>query len=161
MTASLLVVLKWTVAFLILAIGTDSSLSDLTYLWRRPALLVRSLLAMCVVVPLIAVVIVRSFALPTGVNLALLVLAVSAGASLLPRRPMRLGNRAYLFSLVVSSSLLSIVTVPAWVGILAPMFGKTSTLTATLVVVYLIASAVVSLPYLRWRARSSVAPTTV
>src|SRR5271165_6755745 len=48
------------------------------------------------------------------VEIALLVLAVSAGAPLLPRKLMKIGDGAYIFSLVVTSSLLAILVVPAW-----------------------------------------------
>jgi hypothetical protein len=53
----------------------------------------------------------------------LLVLAVSAGAPLLPCKLGAFGADAYVFSLVVTSSLLAIVLVPAWVAFLADHFG--------------------------------------
>jgi BASS family bile acid:Na+ symporter len=48
------------------AIGLGSTLADLTYLFRRPALLLRSLLAMYVAMPLAALALVRSLPLPSG-----------------------------------------------------------------------------------------------
>jgi BASS family bile acid:Na+ symporter len=51
-----------------------------------------------------------------------LVLAVSAGAPLLPRKLMKIGDGAYIFSLVVTSSLLAILLVPAWLGVLGALF---------------------------------------
>ena len=47
------------------------------------------------------------------VEIALLVLAVSAGAPLLPRKLMKIGDGAYIFSLALTSSLLAILLVPA------------------------------------------------
>jgi hypothetical protein len=44
MTATLLLLLKLSVAGLILAIGMGSTLRDLLYLWHQPGLLLRSLL---------------------------------------------------------------------------------------------------------------------
>ena len=123
MVAALLLILKVTVMTVILAIGMDSTLEDLTYLWRRPGLLVRSLLAMYVFVPLVALLFVKFLALPPGVEVALLVLAVSAGGLLLPRKLMGIGEGSYVFSLVVLSSLLAIVTVPAWLAVFGPWFG--------------------------------------
>jgi BASS family bile acid:Na+ symporter len=130
MTASLLLLIKLSVAGLILAIGMGSTPRDLLYLWQRPALLLRSLLAMYVAVPLVALLVARSLALPTPVEVAILVLAISAGAPLLPRKLIHLGNDAYVFSLVVTSSLLAIVTIPAWLTILAPLHGRSAELTA-------------------------------
>jgi BASS family bile acid:Na+ symporter len=116
--------LKLCVAVLIFAIGLGSSLGDLTYLGRRPGLLLRSLLAMYVLVPLVALAFAKLLPLDAGVKAALLVLAVSAGAPLLPRKLSKLGGGAYPFSLVVVSSLLAIVLVPAWVGLLGRHFGR-------------------------------------
>ena len=105
-----------------------STFRDLLYLWRRPGLLFRSLLAMYVVMPLVALLIVKALALSAGVQVAVLVLAISAGAPLLPRKLIHLGSDAYAFSLVVTSSLLAIVTVPAWLAVLAPLYGRTAQL---------------------------------
>ena len=52
MTATLLICLKLSVVALLLAIGMLSTKKEVTYLWRRPKLLWRSLLAMYVLVPL-------------------------------------------------------------------------------------------------------------
>lgn len=123
MTETLLTILKLSVGALILAIGMGSTFSDLAYLWRRPGLLLRSLLAMYVLVPLAAFLLVTLLPLAPGVKAALLVLAVSAGAPLLPRKLGGFGSDAYVFSLVVTSSLLAIVVVPAWVALLAHHFG--------------------------------------
>jgi BASS family bile acid:Na+ symporter len=113
MTAALLILLKVAVAGIILAIGMDSTLKDVTYLWRRPGLLLRSVLAMYVLVPLAALALVKVVALTPAVEIGLLVLAVSAGAPMLPRRLLNIGDGAYIFSLVVTSSLLAILLVPA------------------------------------------------
>jgi BASS family bile acid:Na+ symporter len=128
MTSVLLLLLKLSVAGLILAIGMGSTLRDLLYLWHRPGLLLRSLLAMYVVVPLAALLVAWSLPLPAGVDVAILVLAISAGAPLLPRKLIHLGRDAYVFSLVVTSSLLAIVTLPAWLTVLAPLHGRSAEL---------------------------------
>jgi BASS family bile acid:Na+ symporter len=131
-------VLKLCVAALIFAIGLGSSLGDLTYLGRRPGLLLRSLLAMYVLVPLAALAFAKLLPLDPGVKAALLVLAVSAGAPLLPRKLSKLGGGAYPFSLVVVSSLLAIVLVPAWIELLGRHFERdvdvSSVTVATLIV---------------------------
>ena len=126
MTEILLVLLKASVGLLILAIGLGATFADLGYLWRRPALLARSLLAMYVLVPAAAFVMVAFLPLTVGIKAALLVLAVSAGAPLLPRKLGTFGSEAYVFSLVVSSSLLAIVLVPAWLALLGRTFGFTT-----------------------------------
>jgi predicted Na+-dependent transporter len=116
------VVLKTCVSVLIFAIGLGSTLGDLTYLWRRPGLLLRSLLAMYVLVPCAAFAVASLLPLSPGVKAGLLVLAVSAGAPLLPRKLSKFGGGSYTFSLVVISSALAIFLVPAWVALLARHF---------------------------------------
>jgi BASS family bile acid:Na+ symporter len=107
-----------------------ATVADLTSVWRRPGLLLRSLLAMYVLVPLAALLLVKTWPLAPGVKAALLMLAVSAGAPLLPRKLQRFGSDAYVFSLVVTSSLLAIVVVPAWITLLAWHFGVSTELAA-------------------------------
>jgi len=137
MTEALLTALKASVALLILGIGMNATVADLGYLWRRKALLVRTLLAMYVLVPLAALAIVKVFPVSTPVKAALLVFAASAGAPLLPRKLLDLGSGGYVFSLVVTSSLLAIAVVPAWVALLGRHFEAAdaiSTATVALVV---------------------------
>lgn len=122
MTETLLIALKLAVVVLIFAIGIGSTPADLGYLWRRPALLARSLFAMVVLVPAAALLMVALLPLTVGVKAALLVLAVSAGAPLLPRKLGAVG-KGYMFSLVVTSSLLAIVLVPAWIALVGRQFG--------------------------------------
>jgi predicted Na+-dependent transporter len=124
MTASLLLILKLSVIALIFAVGLSSSIATLTYLWRRPVLLVRSILAMYLFVPLVALTLVKILPLRPGVEIAILVLAVSAGAPLLPRKFMKFGSMEYAFSLVVTSTILTIIAVPIWLAIIGAEFGS-------------------------------------
>ena len=123
-SAGLMLTLKVSVYALIVAIGLDSRLADLKYLWLRPALLLRSLLAMYFIIPLFALAVAKTLTLPAGATVALLVLAVSAGAPLLPRKLMHIGDGDYIFGLSVTSSLLAILTVPFWVAVIGPQFGR-------------------------------------
>lgn len=124
MTVTLLILLKLFVTVIIFGIGLDSTPRDALRLFRHPALLLRSLLAMYVLVPLAALVLVRLLELPAGVEAGLLVLAVSAGAPLLPRKLLGIGDGAYIFSLVVVSSVLAVVLVPLWLDLLVPLFPR-------------------------------------
>jgi bile acid:Na+ symporter, BASS family len=123
MTTNLILLIKVSVFGLILAIGMRARWTDLLYLWQRPGLLVRSLLAMYVVVPLTAFALVKLLAMTSGAKAALIVLAASGGAPLLPRRLARLGEGVYAFSLVVSSSLIAMIVVPLWLELFTVHFG--------------------------------------
>jgi BASS family bile acid:Na+ symporter len=67
----------------------------------------------------------------------LLVLAVSAGAPLLPRKLRPEGDDGYVVSLVLLSSVLAIVLVPLWVWILRAHFGVSSEIRLTTVALVL------------------------
>jgi BASS family bile acid:Na+ symporter len=124
MTATLLLLLKASVGVIIFSIGMDSTVKDAGHLLKRPGLLLRSVLAMYILVPLAAFVLVKLLTLAPGVEIGLLVLAASAGAPLLPRKLLRIGDGAYIFSLVLASSVLAIFVVPAWLALLGPHFGS-------------------------------------
>lgn len=124
-SATLMRLLQLCVTALILAIGMQSTVDDLTYLWRRPRLLTKAMLAMYVFVPLAAVGLVRLLPLPFGLKVAVVVVAISAGAPLVPRKLMPLSNDGYVFSVIATSSLFAIVTVPLWLIALSTLSGAT------------------------------------
>lgn len=128
MSAGLLLLLKLSIVAMVLAIGLGATVADLGYLWRRPRLLLRSLAAMYVLVPAAAFALVKFLPVGPGVKAAMLVLAVSAGAPLLPKKLGGFGS-PYVFSLVVTSSLLAIVLVPTWIALLGAQFGIDTELT--------------------------------
>src|ERR1700750_1070385 len=100
-----MILLKVCVVVVIVSVGAGTSPADVTYLWRRPRLLLRSLAAMYLLVPLVAFGLVLLMPIERGVKAAMLVLAVSAGAPLLPKRLKKLNSQEYIFSLLITSSL--------------------------------------------------------
>jgi predicted Na+-dependent transporter len=80
--------------------------------------------------PLAALALVQTVPLPPSVRTAVLVLAISAGAPMLPRKLKKLGREGYVFSLVVLSSLFAVVAVPAWLVVLGPYFAREPQATA-------------------------------
>jgi BASS family bile acid:Na+ symporter len=121
-TETLMILLKVSIGVLIVCVGAGTSFSELTYVWRRPALLIRSLAAMYVLVPLVAFGLMLIMPIERGVKAAMLALAVSAGAPLLPKRLKTLHSGQYIFSLLITSSLVAIVAVPIWTELLSAYF---------------------------------------
>ena len=116
----LLFSLKISIGVLIFSVGMTATTADIIYLWFRPALLVKSVTAMYVVMPTTAVMMAFLFDLPPRTELALVILAICAGAPLLPRSLIQFGgDPSYVFSLIVTTSLLAIVTVPVSLHLLA------------------------------------------
>jgi bile acid:Na+ symporter, BASS family len=109
----------------VLSLGLQTGIEDAMYLFRRPAQLVRALLAMNVVVPVFATMMVALFRLHPALEIALVALAVSPVPPLLPRRALKAGGRAsYTVGLLVAAALLSIVFVPLAVGVLGSALGS-------------------------------------
>lgn len=116
----LLLILKTSIATLIFAIGMAATTDDIVYLWRRPVLLLKSITAMYVVMPVVAVLMARLLDLPKRTELALVILAICAGAPLLPKKLIKFGgDPTYVFSLIVTTSILAIVTVPVSLHLMA------------------------------------------
>ena len=87
--------------------GLRAEFTDLLYLFRRPALLVRSLIAVLVVMPAVAVVLARWFDFAPTVEIALVALAISPLPPLLPTREAKAGGgERYGLGLMVVLALL-------------------------------------------------------
>jgi len=121
-TETLVILLQLSVGVLIACVGAGASFSEIKYIWQRPSLLVRSLTAMYLLVPLAAFGVVLMLPIERGVKAAMLALAVSAGAPLLPKRLKKLQTEAYLYSLLITSSVVAIIAVPVWTAVLSSYF---------------------------------------
>jgi BASS family bile acid:Na+ symporter len=105
--------------------GLKATPSDLRALLQRPALLLRSLFAVLVVMPAVAVVIARMFDIRPAAEIALIALAISPLPPLLPRRESNAGAYgSFALSLMLVLAALSIVTVPLSLEVLAQLFDK-------------------------------------
>jgi bile acid:Na+ symporter, BASS family len=105
--------------------GLSAKAEDLLYLFHRPRLLVVSLLAMFIVMPVAALAVELAFDFPHAARVALVVLALSPIPQLLPRTEISSGGRAsYAYGLAFSVALLSIVIVPALVHFLGRVMGR-------------------------------------
>lgn len=117
----------FSIFLVVLSLGLRTSLSDATILFREPKLLLRSILAMNIVMPLVATSIAMLFALHPPVKVALIALAVSPVPPFLPGKELKLvtpGRDAYVYGLLVATSVLAIVIVPLTIGVLAFAFDR-------------------------------------
>ena len=97
----------------VLSLGMRASLNDLVCLFRRPGLLIRALLSMFVIMPIVAILMVKSFDLDPVIKIALVVLSVSPIPPLFPKKAFKSGGEAsFTFGLLAAISLLSIVAIP-------------------------------------------------
>jgi bile acid:Na+ symporter, BASS family len=109
----------------VVGFGLQATRDDLLYLVRRPGLLVRSLLAMFVVMPVFAVLVAWAFALHHAVELALVALAISPVPPLLPNRELKAGGRAsYGLGLMATAAVLSIGFIPLALNVLGRLLDQ-------------------------------------
>lgn len=113
-------VLKVSIILLVFSFGLEVTVQEITYLSRRAGLLLRSLLAMNVVMPLAAATLVAAFDLHPAVKIALVALSVSPVPPFLPKRGLSVGGgSSFTFSLLVVEALLAILFVPIAIGLFA------------------------------------------
>jgi BASS family bile acid:Na+ symporter len=112
-----------TIFSLVLAIGLNSSLEQLTSLWRKPELLVRSLLAAIVLVPLVVFILLWLLDLPPGVAAGLSILAASPGAPVMTKRSqMARGDPTYVASLQLTLAMLAVLVTPLTLAVFYALF---------------------------------------
>ena len=112
----LLHLLKYVVAALVLAMGLMASPSEATWLWRRPSLLLRSLLAMYVVVPGLAFLMAKGLPLSPAVKAALLARHFGVSSELPIAAVAWLVGKAFLLPVLAG------MAIRAWVPDLADRF---------------------------------------
>lgn len=120
-----------TIFLLMLNISLTEGFQSLSVLWRRPPLLLKSLVASFVLVPLIGMVILSIVSIPTSARIALMAMAICPGAPLTYKKLTKMKASASLAgSYQVIISLFAVVLVPAWVLILSSIYPNQATVTA-------------------------------
>jgi BASS family bile acid:Na+ symporter len=109
----------------VFSFGLRATVHELLYLWRRPGLLLRSVLAVLIVMPIVAVVLTRLFDLRNTVEIALVALAISPMPPLLPRKEAKAGGRQpYALGLMATMAALAVVVDPLLVQLLSWYYGR-------------------------------------
>ncbi|HEU0252327.1 MAG TPA: bile acid:sodium symporter [Pyrinomonadaceae bacterium] len=117
--------IKISITLTVFAIGLTATFRDATYLFRKPALLLRALLSMNVIMPLFVVLIALSFNLNAPVEIALLALSVSPIPPFLPKKALKSGGAEnYTIGLLVASALLSVILIPLTMEFFEAISGK-------------------------------------
>ena len=133
MDAKHLILLALQAAILgtVFSFGLKSTREDILYLARHPALLLRSLLAVLVVMPVVAVILVKIIDFPPTTEIVLLALAVSPVPPLLPNREAKAGGLpSYGLGLMLALALVAIVAMPLAAAGLSIVFDRPLTMGA-------------------------------
>jgi BASS family bile acid:Na+ symporter len=118
------IVIQAGLALLVLAVGLDSTLEDVLYVLRRPALLGRAFVAISLVVPVVAVLAVLWLPLSLPAKVGVVLMALAALPPFVPGSALRAGGRrSYTYGLYVAFALLTVIVVPATVAVLNRLFG--------------------------------------
>ena len=119
----ILLALKASIVLSVFAIGLVSQVNDTLFLLRRPKLLLRSVVAINVVMPIVAAAMAWIFDLPEAVEMSLVALAVSPVPPVLPKKQVKAhGEPSYAIGLLVGAALVAVLFVPVIVEIVGLVF---------------------------------------
>jgi BASS family bile acid:Na+ symporter len=120
---AIVLALQVSILMTVFGFGLRTTVSDVMDLVRRPSLIGRSLVAMFVIMPIVAVALAQAFELRPSVKIALVALAISPIPPLLPGREQKAGGHAsYALGLMMIAAVLSIAIVPAEVDMVGRYF---------------------------------------
>ena len=115
---------KISIMLLVFGLGLKATWQDATFLLHHPGLWLRSLLAMNVVMPIVALGVCTLLGIRPSIETSLVILMVSPVAPFLPTKQMKLGNdEAYAYGLLTVQAVLAIVLVPISLLIIARLYG--------------------------------------
>lgn len=105
--------------------GLQATTEDVLFVVRRPLVLARSLIAMFLIMPIVAVAITATLDFHPAVEIALVALAISPIPPLLPRRQVKGGGRAsYAIGLMATAGLISIGFIPPALYVIGRFFNQ-------------------------------------
>ena len=120
--------LTGSLAGLVLAVGLNTERGDLLYVFKRPRLLGRAVLAVMVIPPIIAGILVWILPVSPPVKAGIMLMAVAPVPPLVPGKELGIGGRkAYAYGVYVAMALLTIISVPLVFNVAAHVFGRDDT----------------------------------
>src|SRR5690348_9344742 len=107
---------------LVMSIGLESRWGDLAHVLQRPALLLRAILAVNVIVPLVAVALCLILPIAPWTRAGIVMMAASPLAPFAPLKMLKTGaDRAYVVGTYAALMIAAILIVPATAAILRPI----------------------------------------
>jgi BASS family bile acid:Na+ symporter len=146
MQAVIQIVVQASLMLLILGVGLQSSGSDLAYVWKRPALLLRGFVAVNLVVPVCAVILCLAFPIDKMTKAGIVIMAVSPLAPFVIGKMMKAGaDRAYVVGAYSALIAISVLVVPITFELLAILFGRDASIPVAMVARFVLMSVAVPL----------------
>ena len=117
--------LQGSIMLTVLGFGLGATFRDANYLFRQPALLLRCVLSMSVVMPLLVVLIATALDLRFEVKVALVAISMAPVPPILQQKQIGAGGRReFVTGLLVAMSALAVVLVPVSLWILDQVFAR-------------------------------------
>lgn len=117
--------LSTSLGALVLTVGLKADPGDLMYVLRRPTLLARAILAVQVIPPAAAAVLIWFLPLEPVVKAGIMLMAISPVPPLVPGQELGVGARKeYAYGVYVAIALLTIVAVPLVYDMASFLFGR-------------------------------------
>lgn len=156
--AMIMLAMQLSIIATIFGFGLEASRADLLYVVTRPGRLARSVFAMFVVMPLLAVALAQAFDFTPAVEIALVALAISPIPPLLPRKQDKAGGRAsFALGLMVTMALLSIAFIPIACQLLGHFYGREFSMglvpIVTLILKVVVLPLLAGMLFRRWQPR--------
>jgi BASS family bile acid:Na+ symporter len=123
LASALMLTIRASIIALDLSLGLDAGADEVLHLVRRPAKLGRAFLAICVIVPATAVIVVQILPVIPPVKAGIVLMSLAPMPPIVPPRSLRLGaEKAYVYGVYVTFVVLAAFTVPITVEILNQVF---------------------------------------
>ncbi|HYX45257.1 MAG TPA: hypothetical protein VE820_00310 [Sphingomicrobium sp.] len=159
--------LELSLFLLVFSIGLESRWSDVVHVLRRPALLVRAILAVNVIVPAVVVTLCLILPIAPWTEAGLVIMAVSPLAPFAPVKMLKSeAEQSYVIGTYVALMLCAVVLVPLTAEILKPLTAQSIGIPVAVVAAYVVETVLVPLfagvlVHSQWEAFSArIAPLT-
>jgi BASS family bile acid:Na+ symporter len=110
-------------------LGLAITPGDFRRAWERPGPLLKSLFAVLIAVPALALLVVKCFDLARPVEFGILLMAISPGAPVALRRSLAAGGeRSFAPALQIAVAILAVFAIPLWIAGLDEVYGASATI---------------------------------
>jgi BASS family bile acid:Na+ symporter len=124
------VFISLSLAGLVFSVGLNATRDDILYVLKRPSELLKAILAVNIIPPLAAGLLVSILPLEPMVKAGIMLMSIAPVPPLVPAQEMAVGARKeYAYGIYAAMAILSIVAVPIALSIAARAFGSDASIT--------------------------------
>lgn len=119
------ILLTVSLAGLVLTVGLNSGRGELLFVFRQPKLLARAILAVLVIPPVAAGLLIWALPLTPAVKAGIMLMAVAPVPPLVPGKELKVGGpRHYAYGVYFAMAVLTLISVPLVFTAASAMFGR-------------------------------------